>query len=267
VQFDGAAQQNQLELAELSCDAGLTARFSQRDAAGLTSIQTMELRSLSANHQTGAIKGLGPGWIESVHLAGSQSPLAGFAPVGANAASAQQLRFLRVEFQRGVLGDLNNEWVEVVGNTHTVYGPVDSWEQRLAVTLQGRPARESFWIGAERLRVGISPLAKIKPGDGLGPIELLARGNVTIEGRAGKDGSFTTRSETASYDQQKTVFSLEGEPATVYIEEYPGAARQPTSARTLRYNATTGELGIDQLYPSQWQHIELGRQPDATGAR
>jgi len=162
---------------------------------------------------------------------------------------------LGVEFIRGIVGNLHSRQIKVVGDVDAVYGPVDAWEQRLALTKRGMPGPDTIWINCQSLGVAESPLARLNPNqrhsqqNGLGPLELLAEGGssspVMIEGPVGERGNFTTRSREAKYDQAKTTFTLQGDarlPATITYQEYRGAQPSSTSARTIKYTQSTGKL-------------------------
>ena len=276
VQFDGASRQQRAEIAQLQCSGGVNAQFSQRDAKGLTSVQTIELEeSFSANLQTGQLRGEGPGLLESVHLSTGDNPLVVPGSLAGNGAarlasarpqspqpqsSQQRLRFLGVQFVRGIRGSLHNRQVQVYGNVEAVYGPVDSWQQRLALTKRGLPGPETIWISSQKLGVAESPLARLDRNkkSGLGPIELLAEGDVTIEGTAPPSGNFTTHSKFAKYDQLKTLFVLEGDnrlPATLTHQDYRGAQPSTLKARKITYNQSTGKKNIEGLMSGQLRQL------------
>ncbi len=255
IQFDGTTQASQTQLTQLECWEGVAAQFVQRDEVGVTSIHKMTLQSLRANQITGLVDGNGPGWIESVHLSTSQipgSPAAPFADVtpttnfAAIAATRppQRLRFLRVEFFRGVEGNLNERMISVVGDVKSVYGPVDSWEQTLSTQLQGSPPPDTVYIECQRLQVAQSPTARLQNDPRTGSAELMAKGDVIIEGLAGNQGTFTARAHIAKYDQQKSKFYLEGDgvrPAMLIRQKYPGAPFDEQSFNSLEYNQSTDE--------------------------
>ncbi|MGI9428461.1 MAG: hypothetical protein ACR2NM_07380 [Bythopirellula sp.] len=267
VQFDGAADRRKVEIAQLECSGGANAIFSQRDAHGLASVQTIKLEeSFLANLKTGELRGTGPGQIESVHLSDAANPLGEIAANGrgqlasAKPQAAQRLRFLGVQFIRGIVGNLHSRQIKVVGDVDAVYGPVDAWEQRLSLTKRGMPGPDTIWINCQRLGVAESPLARLnrnQPGK-LGPLELLAEGNVTIEGPAGDRGNFTTRSQRAKYEQTKKTFILEGtnqDPASLILQEYRGAPTSPTSARKIIYFQETGNVKVEGLVSGQFRQL------------
>jgi len=272
VKFDGASNQQRTEIAQLQCSGGVNAQFSQRDAMGLTSVQTIKLEeSFLANLQTGLLSGEGPGLMESVHLSSGGNPLDGLAPGNGSArlASArpsvqpqasQRLRYLGVQFVRGIRGSLHSHRVKVFGNVEAVYGPVDAWEQRLELTKRGMPGPETIWISSQSLGVAESPLHRLDRNkkSGLGPIELLAEGDVTIEGSAGQGGTFTTHSKFAKYDQLKTLFVLEGDnrmPATLTHQEYRGAQPSTVKARKITYNQSNGKKSVEGLMGGQFRQL------------
>lgn len=277
VSFDGATSRQRLEIAELECHGGANAVFRQRDATGLTSIQTIKLEdSFFANLQTGKLRGEGPGQLESVHLSDGANPF-GEVANGTNTgrlASAsrqpavlpdqQRLKYLGVQFVRGIEGNLHRRQVSVVGDVDAVYGPVDAWEQRIALTKRGMPGPDTIWINCRRLGVAESPLARLQPNrtSGLGPIELQAEGDVTIEGPYGERGSFTTHSRAAKYDQLKNTFILEGDnrqPAKISTREYRGGLTNTTPARRIIYSLDSRDIKIDGLMPGQFRQLTPSR--------
>lgn len=260
IRFDGATQRDQIQLAQIECWEGIAAQFVQRDAVGTTGVHKMFLESISANQLTGVVAGVGPGWLESVHLSTSEPkpapfadvvPDANFTPVAA-ARPEQRLRFLRIEFNRGVEGNLleqKGRRMALLGNVHAVYGPVDAWEQKLPTIPQGSLGPDTIYIESQRLQVAQSPNARLQPplpgnSSRLSAVELIAEENVVIEGLSGKQGTFVARAHRAKFDQQKSKFVLEGDgvrPAVLSREKYPGGPRDEQSFNSLEYYQGTDE--------------------------
>lgn len=266
VRFDGAAPQRRSEIEQIECSEGVYAEFKQRDATGLTSIQVMQLESIKVNQRTGDIDGDGPGELESVHLTKGGNSLGSLSPAAAR--TGQKLGYLHVDFRRGVKGNMSahRREIEVFGDTRAVYGPVDSWQQKLEISLRGTPGPGTIWITSDRLGVAESPLARPSRDGGIGPVELFASGNVTIEGPAGQRGTFTARAQRATYDQSKTMIILEGDakrPAELYHQQYVGAPMVTNSARKVIYNQSTGEVKLEGIIKGEWNQIDLGQQPQA----
>jgi|GEM_PF-1423917 len=284
VRFDGALKQQQPELVQLECWEGVTATFQQQDAGGLVSQQRLQMQSLVANRQSGRLQGDGPGWIESVHLAGSNNPLAlggSKRTPGGNRARVQgpvqHLRFLRVDFVRGIRGNLIRREVWALGQVKAIYGPVDAWEQRLERSLREGPGAHTVWISSDQLAVFESPLARmaqarrkqpgLSAGRPLGPLELVAQGHVIIEGNAPQQGDFTARASRATYDQSKAMFVLEGDPATLTRQPFLGGPPSENSAQKLIYWHSTGELKIEGLKRLQWSQFDLGHKVESPESR
>src|SRR5690606_10733215 len=125
-----------------------------------------------------------------------------------------------------------NRHVAVLGNVHAVYGPVDSWEQKLPVIPNGGLAPDTVYIESQRLEVAQSPNSRLNPSARYGSAELMAEERVTIEGSAGKEGAFFINAHRAKYDQQKAKFMVEGDgvvPAKLTREKFPGGPRDEQS--------------------------------------
>lgn len=266
VQFDGARGGQAADLAQLECWEGAEAEFDQRDATGaVTAHQHMILESLIVNQVTGEIRGDGPGHIDSIHLSkGDGSWLIMPDAVGKNGEvpapveqdappAAPKLNHLSVDFVRGVDGNIHTPEVRVYGDVHTIYGPVERWDQRLTMSAGGSPGPDTFWITCDTLQVSDSPLARIQSSspDGRrrasGLVELSAETNVVIEGEHPTRGAFTLRGHRATFDQAKTMFVLEGDgrlPATVTIQQFPGGPFQDQSAQKIMYWKNTGVLKV-----------------------
>jgi len=267
VKFDGGATGRKPQLAQIECSDGVVADITQRDQVGPTSIQHLQLESFSVNQINGRIAGVGPGLIQSVQLAGNVDLLPTSAgPASANRPSSrsdQQLRFLQVNFSREVQGDLHSRRIEIIGQVKAIYGPIDSWEQRLERALHQGPGPDTVWIDCDRLSVAENPLARVQGASRMGPVEVQAKGHVIIEGRTPKGGTFTARGERAAYDQQKTKFLLEGgshAPATLAHRPFPGGPVDQQSFRKFTYIQATDETKIEDA-TLQFNQFGPERQP------
>jgi hypothetical protein len=264
VRFDGATggggASRSPQVAQLECWEGAVAEFDQHDETGrVTSHQHFELVSLVANQINGKLSGDGPGHVDSIHLSkhgnamlaiptapGQQAPAAVADP-----SAPPQLRHLSIDFVRGVEGNLLTHTITAIGDVKTIYGPVATWDQRLTMTADGRPAPDTIWITCERLTAAENPAGRLQASisaDGrreLGPLEMRADGDVQIEVEHPEKGAFTLRGESATYDQLKTMFMLKGSaraPATIANQAYPGAQPSEQSAEAWIYFQNTGEM-------------------------
>jgi len=248
VNFDGATQQRRTEVEQIECWEGVQAEIQQRDASGVTSKQWLELESIKVNQRTGNIEGVGPGEMESVHLSAGGNPMSRFPSAnGSMSRGSQRLGYLYVDFRRGVRGNLHNREIEVFGDAHAIYGPIDSWNQKLRIELSGTPGPGTVWIKSDRLGVAENPLSRPTRNGGFGAAELKARGNVTIEGPYKENGTFTATADRADYDQLKSQFVLEGIPprfAEMHLQEYVGAVPTVSQYEKITYNLETEQIGV-----------------------
>lgn len=276
VQFDGGASSRPPELAQVECSDGIEAEFVQRDELGnVTSQQKLrDLQSLVVNQITGAIRGDGPGHIDSVHLAKGDGSwlvlpenvgpnLEHAAPVEQDASDKPpQLKHLSVDFVRGVDGNIHKPEVRVYGDVKTVYGPINSWDERLEMTPGGSPEPDVFWITCDSLKVSDSPLARLQTPTGdkrrraFGQVELQAEVDVVIEGVHPEHGAFTLQGNRVSFDQAKAIFMAEGndaELASITFQQYPGGPQLPQTAQKIMFFLNTKDVKFQGFKQIQWQ--------------
>jgi hypothetical protein len=122
------------------------------------------------------------------------------------------------------------------------------------MTPSGRPGPDEIWVTCDLIKATDSPIARLQTtaSDGqkraFGQVELTAEGGVVIEGDHPKHGAFTLQGHQATFDQAKGMFLLRGNdsaPATVTLEQFPGAPRQPQTAQKWFYFLHTGEARVE----------------------
>ena len=246
--FGQGASGQPLDLAEIQCAGHVAMDHRARDEKGPTSHERVELEQLTINQQTGAISGQGPGAIRSTHFSDQLNPLAGPPTVGAKPGAAgnqvsgalpsgggTKLHFFRVDFQRGLIGNLYTRELELQEWVRTVYGPVDSWEQELDINRPETLSPGTVTLTCDDLRVNEDPVATTLrrakdpykvPSRAMGPVQLRAEGNVRIDGESPSQGMFAAQANRATYEQAKETFILEGTPnvpATLWHQPRPAA--------------------------------------------
>jgi hypothetical protein len=221
----------------------------------------MELVQLVINQQNGDVSGQGPGFVRSVRYSQPIS-VTNTATAGATTDASARLHFLRVDFLRGLTGNLHRRELSFHQRVQTVYGPVDAWDQELDMRHPESLPREAITMSCDVLTVNEDPLVKhgSQPPVGnsaplggfadveLGPIEMLAQGNVLIHGGDDRRGLYTARAERASYDQIKDTFVLEGDTLTGATIEFRQAQGKSTGEQTFRkitYSRRTGDFQME----------------------
>jgi hypothetical protein len=260
--------QKTIDLSEVECTGKVTIDHLTRDKQGVTSHERMALARLTINQQTGTIAGDGPGVIRStrfgtglVALTGKQNPTAPSLISPPPGAPGSKLHFLRVDFRKGMSGNMYTRELTFLENVRAIYGPVDSWEQELDVMRPESLPPDAMTLSCDRLRINEDPVASQatpQPGSEkqpIGPVQLVAESNVRIDGQAPRHGAFSATAARASYDQLKDAFILEGDgrtPATLWRQGQQGA---PPQANWIRYVPSTGQISVDKI-----QYIEITPQ-------
>jgi hypothetical protein len=278
IQPGAGIAQNTIDLSEVECIGKVTINHLTRDKEGVTSHERMELGRLTINQQTGAIAGDGPGVIRStrfgnglVALTGKQNPTAPSLIAPPPGAPGSKLHFLRVDFRRGMTGNMYTRELTFHENVRAVYGPVDAWEQELDATRPETLPPDAMTLTSDQLRINEDPVAaRAAPAPGstsqpIGPVQLVADRNVRIDGRSPTHGAFSARAARVSYDQAKDAFILEGDgrtPATLWREGQHGA---PPQANWIQYIRKTGKISVDKIQYIEItpQDIENARRPAA----
>jgi hypothetical protein len=266
IEFGASIDEKSINLSEIDCQGQVSIDHLARDAVGVASHERVQLARLTINQQTGAISGEGPGVIRSTRYGEGFAALA--AQPGAArpndvapppGASGSKLHFLRVEFRRGLVGNLFTRELTFFEQIRSIYGPVDAWEQELDATRPQSLPPDAMTLQCDALRINEDPIASrsapAAPGAESRPIgfvQMRADGNVRIDGQAPGQGAFTAQGGRVSYEQAKEVFILEGDgrtPATLWREGQQGA---PPAARMIRYVRSTGEVSVNGI-----EYIEI----------
>jgi lipopolysaccharide export system protein LptA len=256
VTFGEGQHGQQAELSEIACTDGVALQHRTVDANGQQSHDRAQLDTLTINQITGALGGDGPGWVRSVHFGQSAAAFADPA-LAPPRPQNPQLNFLRVDFLRGIAGNLKSRDLRFEGQVRAIYGPVDAWEQELLANDAGGLPEGAVTLESESLQINEDPhahrIAAAQPGGAkAGPFELKAQGNVRIEGGTAEQGDFTAIAYTASYNQDKDVFVLQGNaqaPAALHLKSKDGTNAAP-SFGTITYYRKTGRVTASDLKPS-----------------
>lgn len=205
------------------------------------SIDRMQLTSLRINQTTGEIAGEGPGWLTSVRIGGSSPLELGGAPQARppTPRSSSELDYLRVDFSRGLEGNINRRQVSFVGNVRSVYGPVPHWDQVVNADDPLGLGEQGMLLDCERLMI-----TEMRPPlRQQGHLELEALGNTLIEGR-----SFTARAHRLSYTQAKDLLVLEGSghsDAQLWRQTQIGSPASRAAARKILFWRASQRVEVD----------------------
>jgi hypothetical protein len=288
IQVGQSISQQPTDVAEIDCQGHVALEHRERDAEGVTSYERMQLARLTINQQTGAISGAGPGVILSTRY--SLNLAMGNTEQGTPAkkpeetllpatplpqhTSRSKLHFLRVDFYRGLRGNLYTREVTFMERVRAVYGPVDSWEQELDAARPELLPPEAITLACDRLRINEDPIAaramhNAQPAAAeslpIGPVQVIAEGNVRITGRSPSQGAFTAEAQRATFEQAKDAFVLEGDgrtPVRLWRDQQQG---EPPAVQWIRYSRATDQWqirGVEylEITPTDIEHAQQSRQ-------
>jgi hypothetical protein len=228
------ADQPQLALVQTFGPTFLQSRqFDER--GGQTSFDVTHVRDLSIDRSTGAVNAVGPGSLTHVGFNTAQN--AAGAPLRPGAAQAlaapkaePELVYLNVQFERALVGNLNQHVVTFSEPTKTVYGPINDWQDKLNPEEPSKLGPNAIVLDSRELTVRETPSRNPREP---GTYELVAKGNVTAEG-----SQFVARGQLATYSQQKDQLVLEGEgpsPAEISVDS-PEAGRRNVQSSAIIYS-------------------------------
>jgi hypothetical protein len=263
IKFGQRVDPQTARLAEVECRGSVIIDHLTRDATGtVTSHDRGQLNRLTINQLTNRISGDGPGVLRSTSSrdAAQFNAMPATATTKQPAANPAQLHFLRVDFQRGLDGNILTKEIAFHDRVHTIYGPVDAWEQELDVNHPETLPPDTVTLSSDDLSVNEDPIAarnKVdtpeQGGSKLGPVQLRATGSVQIDGQSPGQGVFAANAASASYEQIKELFVLEGtdrQPATLRHQSQVGGQLKlvTDTARRIQFNRLTGQVQQDGVH-------------------
>ncbi|MFM7519125.1 MAG: hypothetical protein ACKO9B_01500 [Planctomycetota bacterium] len=237
----------QADVARIACGNG--ARLESRSIAadGGRSVERLFVRDLVVDRVSGDVNGTGPGRLTSTRFgrvpaftppaAPGTPPV---APAPTAAPTEAQLTFLGVDFQRGLRGNLQRRGLEFHQRVQAIWGPVAAWDDHLDPhAADGLPAG-AVSVASDALGIGQAPPL---PGQTRSALELVAAGNVMVEGE-----SFTARSARLSWSESKDLLVFEGDgrsDAQLYRQLRVGAPTSSASAGKILFWRALNRVDVD----------------------
>lgn len=243
IDFTDPGRMHDIGLANLRCPEEVTLENRSLADGQVQSIDRMQLRDLRIDQTSGDITAAGPGWIKTHRLGGQMAFAAGppgaAAAPQANVAAANELSFLRVDFQQSVVGNFRQKRLTFVNQVKCLYGPVRDWQQELD---RGDIAK----LGPKQVELSCDRLAILEmPGAVRGQknIDLDAEGNMRVDGE-----QFVAQGHRLSYNTGKEMLTLEGSgqrDAELWRDRASGGPRAYVAARKINYWKETGRVRVD----------------------
>ena len=232
----------------------------------LTSIDEMMVKDLTIDQQTGAMSADGPGWMKSVRKGSGFGPGEFTGPAFGQTRTPQRepppanqnaLTYLRVTFQTAMTGNIHNRQVQLHEGVRAIYGSVKRWDEAINPDRALETGGNVVLLTSDTLQV--AEMGSSTSGDqptSLGPVELQALGNATVEG-----STFTARAHRIAYAQAKDMLVMEGDGRTdaeLFRQSTAGGQTGRASARKILYWPSTGRMDVDTFNSLDWAGTPTG---------
>ena len=254
------------DVARIACGSGV--RIESRSAAtdGSQSLERLFVRDLVFDRATGDVAGTGPGRLQSTRfgqgpaLAMPAAAVPGQTPPAPSPPQPDELTYLGVDFQRGLRGNMHRRQVEFHQRVEAIWGPVAGWGDTLDPHAPGGLPPRAVAITSDVLGVAQTPPA---PGQRRTSIELMAGGNVLVEGE-----SFTARSARLSWSEAKDLLVFEGDgrsDAQLFRQVKVGAPMSSASAGKILYWRALNRVDVDDARFLDLDQLGGGAAPRLPG--
>jgi hypothetical protein len=243
------------EVEKIVCEGGVLMERRTSDERGALSHEKMQLLDLTVVNSNGAILGNGPGWITRWYRSNGNGDvsLPGLGSLGGPGAKAKSgdprpgrgaslpadtLNYLRVDFQRGLSGNLRERVMIFSDQVQAVHVPVQNWGETINADRIEQLGERGVALKCDELH-----LREMSQGERKW-FEAMAAGNTLVEGQ-----TFTAKALRMSYSQDKELLTLEGTdrtPADLWRQEKVGAPQSHLQARKIEYWRQTNHIKIDK---------------------
>ena len=245
IEFQNPKAAGKVDLMEVAFDGWGFLQTEMFDENGERKLfEQMQVLGLTVNHQTGDLHGSGPGWLRGIHHGKDLAPTTGGPALVPGSASG--LNFIRVDFQREIVGNLQQQRIEFLNGTKTLYGPVETWDDALD--------QEQIALPPGTIHLTCDRLAVTQFGEGGDAAQLEAVGNAHIQGDA-----FNATGGRVSYVRLKDQLILEGDgrnDAQVEYQTQPGASPSHFTAGKMMYWPKSGLVKVMDVKQSE---IDVGQ--------
>lgn len=241
-QSDRAKGETKAEVSRVFCKDGVEFDSYKYAESKLTEVRRGRFAEFEINQTTGDTSGQGPGWIKVWRRGrGKRAALTPNASVKANRAlkpDASKWEYMRIDFAGTADGNLKQKFNTFKDRVQIIYGPVE--RSLMVIKLEDLP-KDAGWMRCQSLRITQN---EAKGKDQTGYIDLLALGNVELEGR-----SFNARAESISYDESKGLYTLRSQgrrKATIWRQLQVGGKLSRADAQLMYFIPARNVLKLDQ---------------------
>lgn len=241
-QSDRATGDTKAEVSRVYCKDGVEFDSYKYEESKLSEVRRGRFAEFEINQTTGDTSGQGPGWIKVWRRGrGKRASLTPNASVKANRAlkpDAAEWEYMRIDFAGTADGNLKQKFNTFKDRVQIIYGPVE--RSLMVIKLEDLP-KDAGWMRCQSLRITQN---EAKSDEDRGYIDLLALGNVELEGR-----SFNARADSISYDESKGLYTLRSQgrrKATIWRQLQVGGALSRADAQLMYFIPARNILKLDQ---------------------
>jgi hypothetical protein len=220
-------------------------------AGQLKSFDQMQVQDLNIDQYTGNLTGAGPGWM--IHRG---QPAAGADGAPTPRPSKNQLQFLRVDFAKQMVGNIQEREVRFEDDIRCLFGFVADWQSQLV--FKGRESLGDQDVLLTCRFMDVVEMGTANHGDSL---ELRATGNARIIGR-----SFSGDGDRLSYARGKDLLILEGDgrqDAILRFRKTPGTDPVELTVAKVLFHPSTKLFTLNDIrsleLPRIDRHLNSGR--------
>jgi hypothetical protein len=206
-----------------------------------------ELAEFTLEHESGLLRGQGPGVISSwTRGTGRRISIAPDATAEANQsaqANAQEWEYTQVHFSRNMTGNAQRRTVELHGRVRAIYAPVQHPREvfsRDELSGDSPNAEDAVWLGCDDLAIGLHrwPEREVEDYAVFG-----ATGHCELEGQL-----FRAVADLISFDESKEQFTLKGlgdRKASIYYQRNPGEQPARLSAQRMEFIPSKNRISLE----------------------
>jgi len=208
----------------------------------LVSIDRVNSRTLTIDQRKKELTAKGPGRATTVHVGGGTLDLNSKRNARArqpNDRLKKGLSYGQIDFQRGIVSDLEKHEVQFIGQVRSVYGPVNGWSDRLDPDQADGLGEKGILLNCDRMIV--AEMGRSANDERM--MEMQAIGNGYLQGRG-----FSATAQRMSYDQTKDLYVLEGDArqdAVLRRQVLVGQQEDRAEARKILFFRSTNQVHVD----------------------
>jgi lipopolysaccharide export system protein LptA len=229
---EGRPQLARLELVGAGRDISMRRALVDETGAQVA-LEQGRVNKLVIDRAAGKLFAEGPGEVWTVRR--------GLGPLAAPAASPQdegKLSYIGVTFREGIEGDLARREIQFRRDVHTIYGPVEGWNQRIIAERLEDLGETGVHVKSDTLSITEMSLPPDRRW-----IEIDARGNTLAEGK-----KFVAQAARIGYSSDKDQLVISGEGrslAQIWLRNKPDERPSHSEAGRFLYQRRTNTLEID----------------------